>query len=69
MFTLFNQEEVTARHERAIRAEVREEVRAEGIQILVDAYRTEMGLDDQTIIEKITSKFNLTPERAKSFVR
>ena len=41
---------------------------AKGINALVDAYRVDMGLDDQTIIEKIAARFDLTSDQAKSFV-
>ena len=34
----------------------------------VNIYRNEMALDDQTIIEKIASKFNLSPEQARAYV-
>ena len=42
--------------------------RAEGIHAVVDVYRADMGLDDQTIIEKIVAKFGLTSDQAKSYV-
>ena len=42
--------------------------RAEGIQALVDVYRKDLGLDDQTIIGKLADRFHLTGEQAKEFV-
>ena len=45
-----------------------EEADLEGIDALVDVYRTEMGLDDRTIIDKIASRFDLTGEQAKAYV-
>jgi hypothetical protein len=35
----------------------------------VDIYRTEMGLDDESIIRKICDKFSLTNDRAQAYVR
>ena len=42
--------------------------RAEGILALVDAYRVDMGLDDQSIIDKIAVRFGLTSDQAKAYV-
>ena len=39
-----------------------------GIAALVDAYRTEMGLDNQSIIRKITSRFHLSGDQATAYV-
>ena len=50
------------------RAEGKAEGKADGIRALVDVYRVEMGLDDQTIIEKVATRFGLTSDQAKSFV-
>ena len=52
----------------AATAKVRAEVRAEGILALVDAYRVDMGLDDQSIIDKIAVRFGLTSDQAKAYV-
>ena len=50
------------------RAEGRAEGKAECIRALVDAYRTDMGLDDQTIAEKISARFGLTHDQAWEYV-
>jgi hypothetical protein len=41
----------------------------QGIEQAVDIYRTEMGLDDESIIRKICDKFSLTNDRAQAYVR
>ena len=42
--------------------------RADGIHALVEAYRVDMGLDDQTIIEKVAARFDLTSDQARAYV-
>ena len=42
--------------------------REQGIRALVDTYRTELGLDDQAIISRISSRFQLSPEQARAYV-
>ena len=34
----------------------------------VTIYRDEMGMDDQTIISRIISRFHLTPDQARNYV-
>ena len=51
------------------RKEGREEGRKEGIVNLVDVYRVEMGLDDETITDKIAARFHLTRGQAANYVR
>ncbi len=47
----------------------RREGRREGvISGAVTIYRDEMGLDDQSIIGRIVSRFNLTQEQARAYV-
>ena len=58
-------DKVTAKVTVEVTAEVTAGVRAEGIHTLVDAYREDMGLDDQTIIEKISARYDLTHDQAK----
>ena len=49
-------------------AEGRTEGRAEGIQALVDVYRNEMHLDNDTILSKIISKFQISRDYAISLL-
>ena len=44
------------------------EARAEGIQALVDVYRNEMHLDNDTILSKIISKFQISRDYAISLL-
>ena len=44
------------------------EGREEGILNLVDVYRDEMELDDETITDKIATRFHLTREQAANYV-
>ena len=47
----------------------REEGREEGrIAESIDIYRDEMNLDNDSIIAKITDKFNLSPQDAEKYV-
>ena len=47
----------------------REEGRKEGaIGEAVSIYRDDMGMDNQSIIQRIASKFNLTGEQAQLYV-
>ena len=59
----------------ALREQMKDEIqkdvdaaRAEGIHTVVDIDRAEMGLADQTIIDKIAARFGLTSDQAKSYV-
>ena len=55
---------------KAGRKEGRKEGHKEGrIVEAVDIYRTEMGLDDESIIRKICDKYSLTNDRAQAYVR
>ena len=60
--------DATAKVTAEVTAEVTAGVTAKGIRTLVDAYREDMGLDDQTIIEKISARYDLTHDQAKAFV-
>ena len=51
-----------------IQKDIDNAAKAEGIHTAVDIYRDEMGLDDQTIMEKISARFGLTSDQAKSYV-
>ena len=50
------------------RAEGRAEGRVEGIQALIDVYRNEMHLDNDTIISKIIARFQVSRDYAISLL-
>jgi len=64
MIMLFDQEFAVEQYGRS----QKKEGRAEGIIQLVDAYRDEMGLDDETIISRIMKRFSLSRKDAESYV-
>ena len=65
MITLFDQEYAVEQYGRSQKAEGKAEGNIEGA---VSVYRDEMGLDNETIINKIMRRFTLSREDAKSYV-